>query len=110
PLRMPGRSLATHRRTGAAVVEFRTAFVNRYPSYHQLERSCMIQSLDRAERQTALVLAVLLALLGMAMAGVAGRGVMAVHGVMAMAIGIGLSFALAGALHAAEPGVERLSR
>src|SRR5690606_4609027 len=71
----------------------------------------MIQSLDHAERQTGLLLAVLVAAMGVAMAVLArGQGVMAFHGALAAALGGFLAFALAGSLHAAAPDGERALR
>ena len=40
----------------------------------------MIRSLDKSERQTGLAFAVVLAVAGLAMAAIAGNGIMAAHG------------------------------
>ncbi len=68
----------------------------------------MIASLSRTERQIALLLAMLVSLLGLAMAAAGGREVIAIHGVMAVALGVVLAFALAGSLQEPAPGPERL--
>jgi Rrf2 family protein len=71
----------------------------------------MQPSLTTPERQIALGLAVALAVLGLAMAAVARQGAMAVHGAMALALGLGLVFRLGGLLYDAAPaGPDRASR
>lgn len=70
----------------------------------------MISSLSLAERRIALVMATALTLLGWGMAAVARHGVMAVHGAMAGLLGLGLVFAIGGALYDPAPGPERLRR
>lgn len=70
----------------------------------------MIGSLSLSERHTGLMLSVMLALLGILMAAAAaGSGAMAVHGIMAAVLGIGLSFALIGSLYDRPPGAGRLN-
>lgn len=58
----------------------------------------MIAQLSRTERQLAAVLAMALALLGLTMAVAAKQGPMAVHGFMALALGMGLFIAVASVL------------
>jgi cytochrome c oxidase cbb3-type subunit 1 len=58
-----------------------------------------------------MVLAVALALLGLLMAAAARHGVMAIHGWMALVIGLVLVFIIGGSLYdSAEPGADRLNR
>src|SRR5690625_1741489 len=54
-----------------------------------------------------MMLAILLALGGLAMAVLAGRGIMAAHGFMAAALGLGLIFVIGNAMGAPEPTVDR---
>ena len=70
----------------------------------------MTVSLSVAERQIGLLLSVLLALMGLAMAAAARHGVMAVHGFMALGLGVGLAFVVGGAIYAPEPPADRLRR
>ena len=70
----------------------------------------MIRSLSISERQAGLLLAALLAVLGLVMAASARHGVMAAHGFMALAFGLGLVFLLGGALYDSEPAADRMSR
>ncbi|WP_322989011.1 MULTISPECIES: cytochrome-c oxidase, cbb3-type subunit I [unclassified Hoeflea] len=70
----------------------------------------MIARLTLTERQLAIVLAGLLALVGLTMAAAARQGPMAVHGFMAVAIGGALISAVIGKMYAPEPSPERLSR
>lgn len=70
----------------------------------------MIATLSLAERQIGLALAVLIAVVGLVMAVSAGYGAMAVHGSMAMVLGIALIFALGGAMSDPEPPADRLYR
>lgn len=71
----------------------------------------MQASLTTAERQIGIGLAVTLALGGLVMAAAARHGVMAVHGAMALALGLGLVFRLGGALYDVAPaGLDRASR
>ena len=70
----------------------------------------MIATLTVSERQTGLLLSILLALMGLAMAAAARHGVMSVHGFMALGLGTGLAFLLAGSIHRPEPAVERMHR
>ena len=58
----------------------------------------MIRSLSSSERQLGIALSVALALLGLVMLGAAKVGPMAVHGAMAIAVGVALLFALGGGL------------
>ncbi|MGE0845018.1 MAG: cbb3-type cytochrome c oxidase subunit I, partial [Flavobacteriaceae bacterium] len=67
-------------------------------------------SLSVAERRTGLALAVLVALLGLAMAVAARHGVMAVHGFMALALGAGIALLVGGAVYDPEPPTDRLAR
>ncbi|GIX12640.1 MAG: hypothetical protein KatS3mg118_0599 [Paracoccaceae bacterium] len=70
-----------------------------------------IATLTKAERQVGLMLAAALAVMGLIMAAAARHGVMAVHGGMAMALGLALVFMLGGALYDhPEPAPDRLSR
>lgn len=70
-----------------------------------------IATLTKAERRTGLMLAAALAVMGLIMAAAARHGVMAVHGGMAMALGLALVFMLGGALYDhPEPAPDRLSR
>ena len=71
----------------------------------------MTATLTMAERRIGLGLSVALALLGLTMAAVARQGPMAVHGAMALILGLMLVFILGGALYdRPEPGRDRLSR
>ena len=70
----------------------------------------MISQLTGTERRLALALAIVLALIGLTMAGAAKQGPMAVHGFMAITLGIVLAFALVGQMFEPEPGRKRLSR
>ncbi|MBW7922607.1 MAG: cbb3-type cytochrome c oxidase subunit I [Rubellimicrobium sp.] len=68
----------------------------------------MIQSLSLGERHNGMFLAGALALLGLVMAAVARTGPMAVHGWMALVVGVALVFALGGALTAPDAPADRL--
>ena len=70
----------------------------------------MIRTLTLPERRVALALAACLALLGLLMGMGARQGVMAIHGAIAAALGLGLAIALFGALDDPEPGPDRLTR
>lgn len=71
----------------------------------------MQASLTTVERRIGIGLAVLLALGGLTIAAAARHGVMAVHGAMALALGLGLVFRLGGALYDVAPaGLDRASR
>ena len=70
----------------------------------------MIAALTRGERESGVLWSVLLALLGLVMAAAARQGPMAVHGYMALAVGLALAVALAGRLDRPEPSPERLKR
>ena len=59
----------------------------------------MRASLTMAERKTGLGLSAALALMGLAMAAAARQGPMAVHGVMALALGLVLVFRLGAAIY-----------
>ncbi|MCC7320011.1 MAG: cytochrome-c oxidase, cbb3-type subunit I [Rubellimicrobium sp.] len=67
----------------------------------------MIQSLSLRERQNGAILAGGLALMGLVMAAAARTGPMAVHGWMALVVGLALVFALGGALSAPEAPADR---
>lgn len=69
----------------------------------------MISTLTISERRLGMVLSAGLAMLGLAMSALARHGVMAVHGGMALVLGLMLVFALGGALYdQPEPGSSRL--
>ncbi|MFA5581707.1 MAG: cytochrome-c oxidase, cbb3-type subunit I [Paracoccaceae bacterium] len=71
----------------------------------------MTSTLTMTERKIGIVLALGVALLGLIMAVAARQGIMAVHGGMALALGVGLVFLLAGSLYDRnEPGADRLTR
>lgn len=71
----------------------------------------MQASLTTVERRIGIGLAVLLALGGLTIAAAARHGVMAVHGAMALALGLGQVFRLGGALYDVAPaGLDRASR
>nr|WP_306268650.1 cytochrome-c oxidase, cbb3-type subunit I [Pararhizobium sp. IMCC3301] len=70
----------------------------------------MIAQLTRTERRWAVALSMALALVGLAMAAAARQGPMAVHGFMAMGLGIVLVFAVGSRYFEPEPAPERLSR
>lgn len=59
----------------------------------------MIETLTLRERRIGLCLSVALAMLGLAMAAAARTGPMAVHGAMALILGLVLVFAIGGALY-----------
>ena len=70
----------------------------------------MVATLTVQERQIGMALSVALAILGLAMAAVAKTGPMALHGGMALVLGIALVFHLGGALYDhPEPPVQRLA-
>ena len=64
-------------------------------------------TLDQAERQIAFGLSVALTLLGLLMAASARHGVMAVHGTMALMLGLYLVFHIGGAFYEPEPAKDR---
>lgn len=64
-------------------------------------------TLDQAERQIAFGLSVALTLLGLLMAASARHGVMAVHGTMALILGLYLVFHIGGAFYDPEPAEDR---
>ena len=66
----------------------------------------MIAQLTPTERRSALLLAVCLALLGLVMAAAGKQDPMGLHGFMALALGLGLVFAVGGAmLHKSPEGI-----
>ncbi|MCB1489107.1 MAG: cbb3-type cytochrome c oxidase subunit I, partial [Bauldia sp.] len=67
----------------------------------------MIRSLTIAERQTGLFLATILGFVGLAMAAAARQGPMAIHGAMALLLGLYLVFALAVTLDDPSPSADR---
>lgn len=67
-------------------------------------------TLNRSERQIGVGLSIGLALLGFLMAASARHGVMAVHGTMALALGMVLIFRISGALYDPEPAAGRASQ
>ena len=68
-------------------------------------------SLTLSERKIGLGLAVALAVLGLAIAVASRHGVMAVHGTMAMVVGLALIFRLGGSLYdSSMPPADRLDR
>ncbi len=68
----------------------------------------MIAQFTHSERRLAMGLAVVLALIGLVMAAAARHNPMAVHGFMAMALGLALVFAVGGVLELPAPASERL--
>lgn len=70
----------------------------------------MIAQLTHTERQTALVLAVCLALAGLVMAAAGKQDPMGLHGFMALALGLALVFAIGGTLEEPAPDPARLQR
>ncbi len=71
----------------------------------------MAATLTLSERRIAIGLSIALALLGLVMAAFARQGVMAVHGGIALGLGLILVFVIGGALYDhPEPGGGRLSR
>ncbi|MEI4263712.1 cytochrome-c oxidase, cbb3-type subunit I [Roseovarius sp. D0-M9] len=71
----------------------------------------MLATLTQMERRVGIGLSVALALMGFLMAAAAREGPMAVHGGMALALGLALVFLIGGALYDyAEPGPDRLTR
>ncbi|WP_035026240.1 cytochrome-c oxidase, cbb3-type subunit I [Gemmobacter nectariphilus] len=68
-------------------------------------------SLTKAERQAGIGLALALTAMGLVMAATSRHGVMAIHGAMAMALGLALVFKLGGALYDyPEPASDRHNR
>ncbi len=67
-------------------------------------------TLNRSERQIGFGLAVALALLGLIMAAGAKQGVMAVHGTMAMMLGMYLVFYVGGSFYEPDPDVDRANQ
>ena len=67
-------------------------------------------TLSRKERQVAFGLSIALAVLGFVMAASAGRGVMAVHGAMALILGLYLIFRVGGTFYDDAPGADRHDR
>ncbi|PKP67915.1 MAG: cytochrome-c oxidase, cbb3-type subunit I, partial [Alphaproteobacteria bacterium HGW-Alphaproteobacteria-5] len=71
----------------------------------------MTATLTLSERRIGIGLSISLALLGLVMAAAARQGPMAVHGAIALALGLGLVFVVGGALYDhPEPGPDRLGR
>ncbi|MFV0246019.1 MAG: cytochrome-c oxidase, cbb3-type subunit I [Qingshengfaniella sp.] len=70
----------------------------------------MTGTLSIPERQFGLVLSILVAIMGLAMAATARHGVMAVHGFMALGLGLWLVFVLGGSLYEANARTERMTR
>ncbi|MDZ4094615.1 MAG: cbb3-type cytochrome c oxidase subunit I, partial [Paracoccaceae bacterium] len=70
----------------------------------------MIAQLTTTERRLGLLLAVCLAVLGLTMAAVGGHDPMAVHGFMALGLGLALVFAVGGVLEEQAPDPARLGR
>ncbi|HRY08297.1 MAG TPA: cbb3-type cytochrome c oxidase subunit I, partial [Hyphomicrobiaceae bacterium] len=68
----------------------------------------MTASLSLGERQIGLFLSVAVTLVGLVMAVSAGYGAMAVHGSMAMVLGIALIFILGGSMSDPEPPADRI--
>ncbi|WP_272002379.1 cytochrome-c oxidase, cbb3-type subunit I [Roseovarius sp. ZX-A-9] len=67
-------------------------------------------TLSRSERQIGFGLAFALALLGFIMAAAARHGVMAVHGAMALVLGLYLVFRIGGAFYEPEPSPDRANQ
>nr|WP_309502484.1 cytochrome-c oxidase, cbb3-type subunit I [uncultured Roseovarius sp.] len=67
-------------------------------------------TLSRSERQIGFGLAFALALLGFIMAAAARHGVMAVHGAMALVLGLYLVFRIGGAFYDPEPSPDRANQ
>jgi len=67
-------------------------------------------TLSRSERQIGFGLAFALALLGFIMAAAARHGVMAVHGAMALMLGLYLVFRIGGAFYDPEPSPDRANQ
>lgn len=70
----------------------------------------MIAQFTTSERQLAITLSTLLAIIGLAMASAARHGPMVVHGFMAMALGIMLVFAIGTGFFKPQPGEARFSQ
>lgn len=70
----------------------------------------MIAQLTPTERRSALLLAVCLALLGLVMAAAGKQDPMGLHRFMALALGLGLVFAVGGTLYDPAPDPARLQR
>jgi cytochrome c oxidase cbb3-type subunit 1 len=70
----------------------------------------MIATLTRTERHLGLFLSVCLAILGLTMAALGKHDPMAVHGFIALALGLALVFPLGGVLEEPAPDPERLQR
>jgi len=70
----------------------------------------MVAQLTKTERQYSLVVLVLLALVGLAMAA-AGRGdPLGAHGLIVLALSAAVAFVVLAGFYAPEPGPERLER
>lgn len=69
-----------------------------------------VSTLSRSERHIGFGLAVALALLGLSMAAGARHGVMAIHGTMALVLGMLLVFRIGGAFYDPEPDAGRLNQ
>ncbi|MCC0056751.1 MAG: cytochrome-c oxidase, cbb3-type subunit I [Rhodobiaceae bacterium] len=70
----------------------------------------MADTLSLFERRFALLLSILLAAMGMTMVAAARHGVMAVHGFITIALGVGLVLALGRVYYSAPPVAERAGR
>ncbi|MFV0643385.1 MAG: cbb3-type cytochrome c oxidase subunit I, partial [Sphingomonadaceae bacterium] len=70
----------------------------------------MTSTLSLTERQVGLALSILLALLGLVMAATARHGVMAVHGAMALGIGLWLAYVMSASFYNPGPAAHRMTR
>ena len=70
----------------------------------------MVAQLTKNERQIGLAIAVLVSLLGLAMAAGGKQDLLGIHGLIVFAFGVGSAFLLVSGSHLPEPSDERLSR
>jgi cytochrome c oxidase cbb3-type subunit I len=70
----------------------------------------MVSQLTRTERLLAIGMSVVLALIGLAMAGAGQDDPLGTHGLIVMLCSIGMIFVVISGYHAPEPGEERLAR
>ncbi|WP_366554865.1 cytochrome-c oxidase, cbb3-type subunit I [Aquibaculum sediminis] len=70
----------------------------------------MVGQLTKTERQFGLAIAVLVTLLGLAMAAAGRQDLLGVHGLIVVAFGVGAAFLVISGAHLPEPAKERLAR
>ena len=69
----------------------------------------MVAQLTKNERQLGLIISVLVALLGLAMAAAGKQDLLGIHGLIVAAFGVGSAFLVISGYHLPEPTKERLA-